>query len=348
MDPSRLKSLVMKDNVRTIMVRCPNWIGDAVMATPVFRDIKAIFPYAKVTALAHEPIAELLVGLDGVDDLLIFSREATKRHSENKRILAHLRTITPDVGILLTRSFSSSWMFWRASIPIRIGFSDHFRRLLLTHPIPLPQEEQHDVLSYQMLLKPFGSVCASPQLQLYVSQPEIHVMRMRLEKAGVSASARLLVVNPGAAYGSAKCWPKEYFRAVIKELSAHPNTAVVGIGNAAFRESINEILQALPNTYNFAGETTVRELMALLSISHAVLTNDSGPMHIAAAFKKPLVALFGSTNPRRTGPWNCGTVIYKHVPCSPCYRRTCPGDFRCMTSITPEEVLDVLHPMLTS
>ena len=321
---------------KEIVIRCPNWLGDAVMATPVFPEVKKLFPNAHCIALASDPIAELLQGVPGIDEFLTFSREKEKKRAEEQRMAAVLKHRSSDLGILLTRSFSSAWMMWRAQIPHRIGYNDHFRRFLLTNPLPLPKKEQHDVFSYLDLLTPFGEVEKNPELHLCVTESEKKNARTLLESYGVSAGQKLLLINPGAAYGSAKCWPKASFCAVINALPKE--VAAICIGNT--KDSSNGLPEKI---IDLTQKTSLRSLIALISISDAILTNDSGPMHIAAALKKNLVALFGSTNPKRTGPWNTGKVLYKDVECSPCYKRECPIDFRCMTRITPKEVLEALE-----
>jgi heptosyltransferase-2 len=332
-------------SVHSIVVRCPNWIGDAVMATPAFHYMRRLFPHAHVTAIAETSIAQLLEGMEGIDEWLVFSRSKETKRQEERRMAKELRSRKIDLAILLTRSLSSAWMVWKGGVRWRVGFRDHFRRFLLNMPLPLPKEEQHDVLTYLELLRPFGSVDAAPSLSLSLRESEREAVRRMLQAHGWSPEKKFVVLNPGAAYGSAKCWPKEYFREVAARLSREHGLFCVFIGDKKGAPLIVDILahdgaKALPtNVINLAGKTSLRDLMAVLALADCVVTNDSGPMHIAAAFKRPLVALFGSTNPSRTGPWGCGTVLYKQVPCSPCYLRTCPGDFACMRSIHPDEVV---------
>lgn len=332
-------------SVHSIVIRCPNWIGDAVMATPVFSHIRRLFPNAHVIAIAETSIAQLLDGLDGIDEWLVFSRSKETKRQEERRMAKELRTRKVDLAILLTRSLSSAWMVWRGGVRWRVGFRDHFRRFLLNMSLPLPTEEQHDVHTYLELLRPFGAVDTSPSLALSLKESEKEAIRNVLQANGWNPEKKFVVLNPGAAYGSAKCWPKEYFHEVALRLSREHGLFCVFIGDKKGAVLIEDIMglnggKALPtNVISLAGKTSLRDLMAVLALADCVVTNDSGPMHIAAAFKRPLVALFGSTNPYRTGPWGCGTVIYKHVSCSPCYRRTCPGNFACMRSIHPDEVV---------
>jgi heptosyltransferase-2 len=294
--------LPLPNTIHSIVVRCPNWIGDAVMASFFFRNVKTIFPTASVTALAHEPIAELLQGVDGIDEFLVFSRAKNIRNDETKRIVQVLKEKSFDLGILLTRSFSSAWMFWKAGIPWRIGVKAHFRNLLL-HVRIEPSDDQHDVLSYQNILSPFGIPLSKPTLNIAVRPEELFSMQERLKKEGIYPTKKIVIINPGAAFGMAKCWPKEHFHTLLENLQRDPTIALIGIGDKNGRETVDSIFNTLPYCHNFAGQTTIRELIALTALSDLVISNDSGPMHIAAALKRPLIALFGSTNPQRTGPW---------------------------------------------
>lgn len=251
-----------------------------------------------------------------------------------------------DLGILLTQSFSSAWMFWRAGIPWRLGVKAHFRSLLLNIRIP-PSHHLHDVLSYQHLLSPFEVQLPQPTLQIAVRPEELFAMQQHLQTMGIQPTQRLVIINPGAAFGLAKCWPKEYFQILCERLQRNHDTILVGIGDAKGTETVQSIFQELPRCYNFAGKTSMRELISLISLSDLIISNDSGPMHIAAALKKSLIAIFGSTNPLRTGPWGQATVLHKDAPCSPCYRRECPKNFCCMLNITPDEVFMHAHHMLS-
>ena len=164
-----------------------------------------------------------------------------------------------------------------------------------------------------------------------------------LAEQKIPAHATIVGVNPGAAYGSAKCWLPERFRAVVEKLAKRPNTYVLCFADQAGTPLVNAICEGMPpSVINLAGATSLRELIALIECCTVFLTNDSGPMHIAAALKVPLVALFGSTNEIATGPYQHGQVIHKHVECSPCLKRTCPIDFRCMKRIEVDEVYEAL------
>lgn len=350
--PKKLPRSFCSSSIHSIVIRCPNWIGDAVMATPIFAHVKRLFPNARITAVADQSIAQLLEDIPGIDEWMAFSRTGEHKSNEHRRILKELAARHFDLGILLTRSFSSAWMFWKAGVRWRVGFSDHFRRLLLNIPLPLPKGHQHDVYTYLELLRPFGPINdANSKLTLALKPIESERIQSALKAHGWRAEQKLIVLNPGAAYGSAKCWPKEYFHEVAVRLSQEPNLFCVFIGDTKTAPLVEDILSlrshTLPDTViSLAGKTSLRDLMALLALADCVVTNDSGPMHIAAAFRRPIVALFGSTDPIRTGPWNAGKVLYAHVACSPCFLRTCPKNFQCMRSIQPHDVISAVFKLL--
>jgi heptosyltransferase-2 len=327
-----------------IIIRMPNWIGDLVMATPILTDVRKAYPNAHITAMCRTPICDLLKEDLDIDELFCFSKVKTfGRRSEKRDIIEKIRKGTYDLGILLTHSFSSAWLFWRGSVRRRLGYRGNLRNLLLTDKIDLPENvrEQHLVNTYKMLLGPLGIPLSDTKPRIFLKDKEIEEAQILLRRLGVSPGARLIGINPGAAYGSAKCWLPDRFRAVTEKLLKLENVHIVYFGDSTTQSLVREICQGLP-VLNLAGLTTLRELASLIKLCSVMLTNDSGPMHIAAAVGTPLVALFGSTNEIATGPYKTGTVIHKHVDCSPCYKRVCPIDFRCMKRIETDEVYDAL------
>ncbi len=337
----------MKDKeINSLIVRFPNWIGDAVMATPILHDLRSHFPYATLTAMCQHPVAHLLAANPHLNEIFQFTKPNDFfRRQEERHLIDRLRQGFYDAGILLTNSFSSAWWFWRGNVKKRVGFATDFRRFLLTDPLPLPEQKgkEHQVITYKRLLAPFDIPLSKTTPELFLTRKENEDALKLLHQHGACEHTTLIGINPGAAYGSAKCWLPERFRALTERLLAHENFTIVYFGDASGASLVKEICRDMPpRVINLSGLTTIRELMALISKCHAFLTNDSGPMHIAAAFKVPLVALFGSTSDVATGPYQQGTVIHKHVECSPCFKRTCPIDFRCMTRIEVDEVYHAL------
>lgn len=335
------------NSIDRIAIRCPNWIGDAVMATSCLQEIKTLFPKSHIVGYSHPTIHSLLKNAPFFDDFFSISRALNEKSRGEKEAIEKLRQLKPDLGILLTNSFSSAWTMFRANIPIRLGLKGHYRRLLLTHSIDTPYRstKEHDVETYRQLLNGIsGRNChasSAPPIELFVTKEEIEAMKKRLEDeySVFSSHHEIIVINPGAAYGSAKCWPPDRFRGLIIKLLEEPKYRIFITGDGSMETMIDDIITRMPpRVYNMAKKTSIRELMALIFLADGVVSNDSGPMHIASALKRPLVALFGSTNPYRTGPFNGGKVLYHPPLCSPCYLRVCPIDFRCMTAISVNEV----------
>lgn len=339
--------LTLNSPPKNIIVRMPNWIGDAIMATPILTDLHNHWPEACITAMCQGSIAEVLRQNPNINEIFEFKRLSGWIHLAHRPdITQPLRSGNYDLGILLPNSFSSAWWFWRGNVHNRIGFQGNLRTALLDEAVPFPssKDTQHLVNIYKLLLTPLNIPISSTSPQMYVSEEEKKTAIRILDNHGAIYGKHTIVgINPGAAFGSAKCWLPERFQEVSKKLLDDPNLRIVYFGDPAGTALVNEICKDLPNqVINLAGKTTLRELIALINSCSVFLTNDSGPMHIAAALNVPLVALFGSTNEIRTGPYGNGTVIHKHVECSPCYRRTCPIDFRCMKGIHSDEVYNAL------
>ncbi|MBS0615622.1 MAG: lipopolysaccharide heptosyltransferase II [Verrucomicrobia bacterium] len=335
-----------------IIVRMPNWIGDLVMATPILADLRKAYPGSHITAMCRSPICELLKEDPHIDELFCFSKVGTfTRRNERRDIIEKLRRGHHDLGILLTHSFSSAWLFWQGRVKRRLGYKGNGRLCFVTDRLPLPKniEEQHLVVTYKMLLEPLGISVSSTLPKLYLSDKEIEEAQALLRQLGVEPGKKLVGINPGATYGSAKCWLPERFREVTQRLiEKDKDLFVVYFGDQACTSLVKEICQGMPpRVINLAGLTSLRELAALIKLCDVLLTNDSGPMHIAAALGTPLVALFGSTNEVTTGPYKTGIVIHKHVSCSPCYLRTCPIDFKCMKRIEVSEVIAAIEKNLS-
>lgn len=327
-----------------IIIRMPNWIGDLVMATPVLSDIRKAFPKAHITAMSRSPICDLLKEDRDIDELFCFSKVSSfGRRSEKRDIIEKIRRGKYDLGILLTHSFSSAWWFWLGKVQRRLGYQGNGRGFLLSDKRPLPKtvHEQHLVNTYKMLLEPLGIPLSDTKPRLHLTEKELEEARTLLKQLGISPEHKLVGINPGAAYGTAKCWLPERFRKVTEKLQRRDDVRIIYFGDQASMPLVKEICQDLPSpVINLAGLTSLRELASLIKLCSVLLTNDSGPMHMAAALGTPLVALFGSTSEVVTGPYQTGTVIHKHVECSPCYQRVCPIDFRCMKRIETDEVYD--------
>jgi heptosyltransferase-2 len=296
--------------------------------------------------MCRSPGSDLLKSDPSLDELFSFSRLMNEfsRREAKRNIIEKLRAGKYDLGILLTGSFSSAWWFWQGQVKRRLGYAGRFRTPLLTHSLELSQEKMHQVELYKRLLVPLGIPLSETAPRIYLSKDEVAESKTLLIQRGYVLGKPLIGINPGAAYGSAKCWLPERFRALaLRFLEEDPEAYVLFFGDNATEGLVKEIVRGLPSkVIDLAGVTTLRELACLIKDCDVLVTNDSGPMHIGSALNTPLVALFGSTDEFATGPFGQQeSVIHKQASCSPCFKRTCPIDFRCMRAIGVEEVVQM-------
>ena len=297
-----------------ILVRLPNWLGDAVMASGL------------ICSLAKEGHAVSVMGKKGVLPLF-------ENHPSVKRVY-HLdddvRNI--DAAVLTTNSFSSAWHMFRKGVKRRIGFRNECRSLLLTDPLPWDKKDKsrHLVERYHELAYPL-SIRTISAPSLFVSEKEKALVNLLYTKHGIDPGKKTVGFHSQAAYGSAKMWPKERFTALAKVLSEQ-GVQCLFFGTEEERLSVEEICPE--GGWNFCGETTLRLLMGMIQKLDLFVTNDSGPMHVADALSVKTVSLFGSTSPTYTAPFsNKGRVLYSKTTCSPCFLRECPIHFPCMQSL---------------
>lgn len=326
----------------------PNWVGDAVMATPLLLDLNHAFPKATLTLMCQGAIGQLFEHDPLVSHLITFKKPSGFIHRlHQSELIRELRRGEYDTGILTTNSLSSAWWFWRGHIKRRIGFMSTGRCLLLTDVLPFPQNRntQHLVKTYKDLLHPLGIPTSDTLPRLIVTAEEKEAAQSLLKQEGYKGG-RLVGINPGAAYGSAKCWLPERFRELAIKL-IDSGSHVIFFGDASQRKMVEDITDGLGSkVINLAGKTTLRELMAYISLLNVMVANDSGPMHMAYGLKIPVVALFGPTSEKISGPLGVSETIHKHVECSPCFKRVCPIDHRCMTRIESDEVFNAVMRLL--
>ena len=336
----------------SLLVRATNWLGDAVMTTPAIGALRTAFPGTRIALLARPLVAELFRNHPDVDEVIVYDRPGTHDGILGRlRLARHLRRKRFDGAVLLQNAFDAAFLAFLAGIPERAGYPTDGRRMLLNRPVPLTPDilSRHEVEYYLCLLEGVGIPRpASPTLRLAVTKGEQETMTSRLSGLGIGNAAPFFVVNPGATYGSAKRWYPERFAAVADALSEEWGAPVVLVGSTAEAPLAGEIEVAMRRPpANLAGKTTVRELMALLSLSRFLLTNDSGPMHIGAAFGVPLVAIFGPTDWRRTSPWTeRSRIVRVDVDCSPCMLRVCDRGHECMLGVTAGMVIAAARELL--
>lgn len=321
-----------------IMVRATNWIGDGVMMTPALGVLRQQFPEAEIVIVANPLVAHLFTRHPWCDRVLVLDRRGASRGVVGLiRFAGMLRAERFGLAVLFQKAFEAALLAFLAGIPVRAGFATDARGFLLTHRTPLtPQIKRlHHSRHYLEMLDAFGVRGEDYPLKLELSPDEV-------ARVGAQTGfGEWLVLNPGAAYGSAKRWYPDRFAAVGNRLSSQLGIPVVIVGGPAEVTIGGDIEQQLSvPAVNLVGRTTVREMMAVIGKSRLVISNDSGPMHIAAAFGAPTVAIFGPTDHTTTYPLSRrSVVVHSGAECAPCLKRQCPIDHHCMLNVTVDDVV---------
>ncbi|MCL5005378.1 MAG: lipopolysaccharide heptosyltransferase II [Acidobacteria bacterium] len=333
-------------NPGKILVRGTNWVGDGVMSLPALEALRTRFPSAEIVLVIKPWVAELYEHHPAADRLIVYDPEGQHRGPRGFwKFVETLRAERFDLAILFQNAFHAAWMAWCARIPVRIGYDLEARGALLTDsvPVPPPALYGHQSNYYLQLLFRTGLIerpAPVERILLGVQHSEKLWATKQLKALGLGGPRFLVGFSPGAAFGPAKRWLLERYADLADRLVGALHADVLIFGSRAEKqlaESIAHMMQHTPTI--LSGETTLRQLMALLAQCRLIITNDSGPMHLAAALGLPVVAVFGSTNERSTGPVSPRARVVKHpVSCSPCGLRECPIDFRCMKAVSVEEV----------
>ncbi len=318
------------------LVRATNWLGDAVMSLPALRALRGAHPSAHITILAKPWVADLYRREPFCDDLIAWQ-------GYRPAMIQELRTRRFDCAVLLQNAFGAAAVAKLAGIPRRIGYDRDARGWLLTDPIEVPRPGEippHESYYYLELLRRSG-LTTEPL-------PDEPLVRL----SGIAPRPENIVgVSPGAAYGGAKRWLPERFANAAAIVAGETGASVMVFGTAAETDVCHAVTKEIAAQHvtvtNTAGETSLANFIDLVSKCRIMLTNDSGSMHIASALGIPTVTVFGATNPVTTGPTGpLARVVREPVECSPCLKRECPIDHRCMTRVSAERVARVALDLL--
>lgn len=359
-----------------ILVRGVNWLGDAVMTTPALRRLREAMPQSQISLLTPAKLTDLWRSHPALDSVISFEAGESV-----KQIGKRLKERKFDLAIIFPNSPRSAIESWLARIPEIVGYARPWRNFLLTRAVkdragtvlmrkrsvseirklisgeaktdpPIPASAHH-LFHYLHLVGAVGASTEPCAPLIAVLPQELEALKARWDLNTDELPA--LGINPGAEYGPAKRWPVKNFVQAARAIQAKVNCQWLIFGGAGDRDVAREITQELTaniggqgvaKVVNLAGETTLRELCAALALCRVVITNDTGPMHLAAAVGTPVVVPFGSTSPEFTAPGLPGdpkhSFLRGDVPCAPCFRPECPIDFRCMQQIGPESVVDAV------
>ncbi|MBC8029739.1 MAG: lipopolysaccharide heptosyltransferase II [Pyrinomonadaceae bacterium] len=356
-------------NVRRIVVRGTNWVGDAVMTVPALRKLRALFPNAHITLATRSLSADLFTDADFLDDLQIHL------HSGVLSVIGQVREWRKgrfDLAVVFPNSFEAALVAFLAGVPARIGYATDGRRALLTHPLNLPEwrRSRPEVFYYLEIVNQLerlgknmeASVTdrdhshdRSPDGSLRVSDARRRAALdlLRRHEAGGNHGGDLqrrplIALCPGSINSRAKRWPAERYAALADRLIDEIGGEVLLVGSIGELDVSMEVARLMNGkALMLTGKTDLAEAVAVLSLVDLLVTNDTGPAHIASALGRPTLVIFGPTNPLTTRPFSPVGQILLHPPdCAPCMLRDCPIDHRCMTAITPEEVFERATAML--
>lgn len=357
-------------SMKRLLIRGTNWLGDAVLTTPALVRLREKFPDAHIALLTPKKLEQLWLHHPAVDDVISFSPgQGVFSVGRN------LRQGKFDAALVLPNSPRAAIEVFLAGVPNRIGYARPWRNFFLTQTVaPRPNavkmrkrtvkeikaltesnpkagmrappfsQSGNQAHEYLHLAAALGAHSDLTPAALVVTPDEVEAARQKFGLSGVSTP--IFGLNPGAEYGPAKRWLIDRFVSAAKEIQRRTNCAWILFGGTNDAGQTKQIRSALGNgmaVFDLAGKTSLRELMSLMKLCRIFLTNDTGPMHVAAALDVPVAAIFGSTSPELTAPLPATEsrlqIVASDAPCSPCFLRECPIDFRCMKGITVENVL---------
>jgi len=343
---------MIQNRVETILIRCPNWVGDIVMAIPALDCVRENFPHARIVGILGKNAQGIVRDgpwFDGFIDC------EDKTLAGMRRMITKVRALKPDMAILLTNSFRSVLPVWLGGTKKIYGYRRDLRGMFLSGGpkplrngskiIPRPMQEYYLEICRWLDLKP-------PQ----VVKPRLFIgadLQRRgdeiLRKYGIGAQDKVIGFNPGASFGSSKCWPAEHFAAAAELFTRKEGVKILlltGKGEDQIAEAI--LAQTKAPVINTANDRIDLEMLKpMVRRCDLLVTNDTGPRHYAVALGVPVAVIMGPTDPRYTSTNLEKTIVIRaEADCSPCHKKVCPTDHRCMRRITPQMVFEAGEKLL--
>lgn len=351
-------SPVVREGVERLLVVMPSWLGDVVMATPTLRALRGLYPKARITALIKENLRAMLEGCPWVDRMVTVRRprkgKADLRRRGSIALARRLARGKFDAAILLPNSFRSALIARLARIPQRIGYDRDGRSGLLTDRllarrrrggyVPVPTRDY-----YLGIARYLGAADPEPQMQLFTRPADDRRAAELMVRMGRREHQTLVLMAPGANYGSAKMWYPQRYAALADRCVTELGAAVAIFGSpqeAPILEKVREAArQPIADLTRMGAD--LRVLKSIIKQSDALVTNDTGPRHVAAAFGVPVVSIFGPTDPAWSEiGYDLERQVMVKVFCGPCQKKRCPLDHRCMGRIGPEMVFEKVAELL--
>lgn len=340
-----------------IVVRGTSWVGDAVMTIPALRQLRRVFPDSQITLHMRSAVQGIFQDADFVDQILPSEPEI----SRFRTVLAQAKVWRErkfDLAVIFPNSFESALVAKLGRAAARVGYATDKRSFLLTDALPVPawKNERHEIFYYLNIVaeierKFFGATKVwenEPQFDLNISEQRRVRARKFLSENNVDSSKKIVAFAAGSTNSRAKRWLAENYAELNDRIQTELSADVILIGSpdesdvsasVAGKSKIKPII--------LTGKTNLNEAAAILSVCDLLVSNDTGPAHVAAALGTKTLVIFGPTNPLTTQPWN-SEIVSKNVECAPCMLRDCPIDHRCMTRISADEVFRIVREKLTA
>jgi len=336
----------------TLLVFCPNWVGDVVMATPAFRCLRQNYPDSRLIGLIRGYARGVVEDGPWFDQFMEIDDKASRGFFN---LVYQIRRLKPKIAVVLPNSFRSALIARLGGVKKIYGYRRNGRSALLSGG-PAPQRTDNRITpvpmaDYYLEICHWMNLTADQDKKpcLYVSDPLQLVANQFLERYGISSEDMVIGINPGAKYGASKCWPPEYFARLAELLEQRWNCKLMlfigpgeeAIGQTIVQQSQAKIINTGPDNVDLA------LLKPLIQRCRLLVTNDTGPRHYAVAFGIPVLVLMGPTDPRYTNANLDQTIVLRReLDCSPCHLKECPLDHRCMREISPEAVLQAAEQLL--
>jgi predicted lipopolysaccharide heptosyltransferase III len=333
---------------QSILVIKLRYIGDVVLSTPVLSRLREGFPKARITMLVNAGTEEVVQDHPALDDVMVVTRKGLR----NWRLLKELRRRRFDVVLDLTDGDRSAILCRLSGAPIRIGYnSEHrWRGILYTHVVKADRFAMHTIPYHLAATEALGLSGSIPEPRMTIARAARDTAKVLLQKAMVDPDTPFVCLHPGARWWF-KSWPAERFAALADRIQTDTRAQALFLGSERDRKVVAEIATAMRTPCrNLAGVSRLQEVAAILERARLMISNDNGPMHIAATVGTPVIGLFGPSDPAIWGPWGAGHLtFYKQVDCRSCFHPDCfRGEVNCMRLISLDEVWEAVRPRLTA
>lgn len=342
----------MSNDQKNIVVCCPNWVGDVIMATPTLRCFRSNFPKSRIFAVIRKYAYGVIENGPWFDEVITMD---DKTLLGMIRLVRKIREIRPDMAIVLPNSFRSALIMRIAGVKNIYGYYINQRSFLLTGG-PVPVSLDNKAVPCPML-KYYLEICrwlrldlpTLPRPEIFISEAVQTKANQLLDQYGIEEGDLVIGFNPGAKFGSSKCWPPEYFAKLAELIEERwPARILLFVGPGEEDIAKNIIESSKVQIINTGPDQIDLSLLKpMIKRCQLLITNDTGPRHYAVALDRPVVVIMGSTDPRYTAANLEKTIVVrKDISCAPCHKKVCPYNHECMTSISPEEVMEAAERLI--